>query len=160
MVSSLQHNWVWNQNWIGQTNTWAKSHLGPAKEDSLDPGRNRICISAIWTCRHSPSRPNLEKARFTWDTPQLPGESDDDECELTWKKRDRDKQKQRPTCAGSWGSFTQEFYHVHHKVRVLRPDFRKPAGSGGCTMGDKGRLKQWRCWFVWRFNGDLRFLLH
>jgi len=31
--------------------------------------------------------------------------------------------------------------------------------SGGCRMRDKGGLKQWRCWFVWRFNGDLMLLL-
>ena len=25
--------------------------------------------------------------------------------------------------------------------------------------GRQGGLKQWRCWYVWRFNGDLMFLL-
>jgi hypothetical protein len=29
--------------------------------------------------------------------------------------------------------------------------------SGGCRMRIKEGLKQWRCWFARRFNGDLRF---
>ena len=30
--------------------------------------------------------------------------------------------------------------------------------SGRCRIRDKG-LKQWICWFVWRFNDNLRLLL-